>query len=156
MKKLILLFFLLPTICLSQEVLLPNIAIPGETSKQFINAVVLGENIVGPSTVFFSVNSLQKEKKKKNSISNLTTLYSGSIYSPGIIEPFVFKDKTPEELNLLEAQIFPLMLEMPYTLFIDIKIVVYSKSIDSKDLDEAGHYTAKIKVHLINGLTNKK
>ncbi len=156
MNKLLIMFFLLPTICFSQDIILPSISVPGGTGNMVIKGALLDENLVGPSTIAFSGNSFQKQRTKKSTIDELSTLYSGRIYSPGIIAPFVFENKTPEELYQIEVRVFPIMLEMPYSLYFDLTIQASSKSISSGDLDEAGQYNANITINLINGLISPK
>ncbi len=157
-KVLIFLIFCMPFISFSQDVVLQNIATPGGTSMSTINGAILGENLIGPRRVLFSGDYLQKEQSNKSSINfgiqvpnidKLTTFYSGRIFSPGIIEPFVFENLTPEQLVNLEITVFPVHLEQLYSLYVDLVISVTSKTISSKQLDEAGHYKARISISLL-------
>lgn len=159
MKRMLLLFFILlgPLICLSQSIILQNIKTPGETSRGAIKGAVLGENMIGPRKVLFLGEQmvLQKEEVGKNSfglsaskVDKLPTFYSGKIFSPGIIEPFVFENKTPEELILLEIIFYPTILEQPYTLYIDLTVLTSTKPISAPESDDAGEYTARLSITL--------
>jgi hypothetical protein len=157
-KKMLSLFiFLMPFVCLSQNIILQNIDVPGQISTGIINGVILGENLIGPRKVSFSGDQmiLQKEEIKNNSFSKnglsvdiLPTFYSGKIFSPGIIEPIFFENKIPEELILFEVTVFPKILEQPYTLYIDLIIRTSSAPISSEKSDDAGDYTARISINL--------
>ncbi|QQG52983.1 MAG: hypothetical protein HY931_01985 [Candidatus Falkowbacteria bacterium] len=162
MKRIRLLLFLVllaPIISFSQNMILPNISVPGGISTGVISGAILSENLIGPRKILFLGNQsvLQKEESGKKSlefgvsvpnIDRLTTLYSGKIFSPGIIEPFVFENKTSEELSLMEITVFPKILEQPYTLFIDLAVQVSSKLVQDNQSDDAGIYTAKINIRL--------
>lgn len=159
MKRMLLFFFILlgPLICLSQSIILQNIKTPGETSQGSVKGAILGENIIGPRKVLFLGEQmvLQKEEERKSSfgfgvskVDKLPTLYSGKISSPGIIEPFVFENKTPEELVLLEIIVFPTILEQPYTLYIDLTVLTSTKPISAPESDDAGEYTARLSITL--------
>lgn len=156
-KLLFCLALLVPLFCFSQNIVLQNIDAPGQTSIGEINGAILKENIMGPKKVTFSGDRmiLQKEEAHASSfgiitytIDKLPTFYSGKIFSPGIIEAFVFENKTPEELILLEITVYPNILEQPYSLFIDLIIRTSSKPISSEQSDDAGEYTAKLKINL--------
>jgi len=160
MKLLLFLVLLTPLICCSQDIVLSNINIPGKTSVGVINGAVLGENLLGPKRIIFvweqgDLQKIQTEKKSSkftvetSHVEKIPTLYSGRIFSPGIIEPFVFKDKTQEELSILEVKVFPIRLEEPYTLFIDLIVQVSSEPVKSNKSIDAGDYTAKISIKLI-------
>jgi len=159
-KILFFLVFLTPLFVFSQEIILPNINIPGEASTGVTKGIVLGENLFGPRKIIFSGDQgdFQKEKTGKKISefgkqafrkNKLATLYSGRIFSPGIIEPFVFVNKTSEELALIEVRVFPTLLDQPYTLFLDLSARTSSKSIQANQSDDAGMYTAKILINLI-------
>ena len=159
-KRMLFLVLLTPLICYSQDIVLPNINIPGGTSVGVINGAVLGENLIGPRKIIFiwEQGDLQKIQIKNKSsrfteetspVEKIPTLYSGRIYSPGIIEPFVFKDKTQEELSIIEVKVFPIRLEEPYTLFIDLIVQASTDPVTSKKSIDAGIYTAKISINLI-------
>ncbi len=162
MKLLFVFVLLIPILCLSQEVVLKNINIPGDKSLGVINGAILSENLIGPRKVIFEKNPnqmvLQKIEERKSfrfglessDMDKLSTLYSGKIFSPGITEPFIFENKTPEELSVLEVVVFPVILEQPYTLYIDLKVQVSSKtvSVNQIDSDDAGTYNAKITIYL--------
>lgn len=160
-KLLMFLVFLVPIFCFAQDIILPNINIPGGFSIGTINGAVLGENLIGPRKILFSGSQFQREEVGKKvsgfgvaatNIDQLSTLYSGKIFSPGVDKVFVFENKTAEELALLEVTVFPKILEQPYTLFIDLVIRTTSKPISvisSEKSDDAGKYTAKILITLI-------
>jgi len=160
MKLLLFLVLLTPVICYSQDIVLSNINIPGKTGVGVINGAVLGENLLGPRKIIFileqgDLQKIQNEKKSSRSkvetshIEKIPTLYSGRIFSPGIIEPFVFKDKTQEELSVIEAKVFPIRLEEPYTLFIELTVQAFSEPVKSNKSIDAGDYNAKISINLI-------
>jgi hypothetical protein len=163
MKKWLLFLVLIPLICSSQDIVLKNINIPGAISVGVINGAVLSENLIGPRKVIFEKDPnkmiFQKTEERKSfrfgegsSVSDkLTTLYSGKIFSPGILEPFIFENKTPEELSTIEVTVYPTHLEQPYTLFIDLKVQTSSKPVikNQNDSDDAGTYNAKINISLI-------
>lgn len=160
MKLLFILFLLTPLYCLSQEYILPNINSPGGFSIGVVKGAVISENLIGPRKIIFSGNQLALQRKETENLSTgnnakasntdlLTTLYSGRIFSPGILEPYVFNNKTPSELVLIEVMIFPVRLEEPYTLFIDLEVQTSSKPILANQSDDAGVYNAKIIVNLI-------
>lgn len=163
MRRISLLLFLVllaPIISFSQNMILPNISVPGGISTGVISGAILSENLIGPRKVLFfgDQSVLQKEESGKKSlefgfgipgIDRLATRYSGKIFSPGIIEPFVFENKTSEELSLMEITVFPKILEQPYTLFIDLAVQVSSKLVQDNQSDDAGIYTAKINIRLI-------
>lgn len=163
MKKWLLFWVLIPTLCYSQDVVLENISIPGTKSVGIINGAILAENLIGPRKVIFEKDPnnmiLQKAEEIKSfrfvegslNMDKLTTLYSGRIFSPGILEPFIFENKTPEELSVIEVIVYPIHLEQPYTLFIDLKVQTSSKPVikDQNDSDDAGIYNAKINISLI-------
>jgi hypothetical protein len=163
MKKIRLLLFLVllaPIIGFSQNIVLPNINVPGGISVGAISGAILSENLIGPRKILFfgDQSVLRKEEFGKKSlefgfstpnIDRLATRYSGKIFSPGIIEPFVFENKTPEELSLMEIVVFPRILEQPYTLFIDLAVQASSKPVQNNQSDDAGIYTAKINISLI-------
>jgi hypothetical protein len=134
--------------------------VPGSTSVGVISGAVLGENLLGPrKIVFFSEQgNLQKRPVEKNlshvssdtsQAEKIPTLYSGRIFSPGITAPFVFKDKTQEELAILEAKVFPIKLEEPYTLYIDLTVQASSMPVKSNKSVDAGDYTANLSINLI-------
>jgi hypothetical protein len=159
-RCLLFLVLLAPIIGFSQNIILPNISVPGEISVSAISGAVLSENLIGPRRILFSgdLSGLQREETGKKSlgfgfstpgIDRLATRYSGKIFSPGIIEPFVFENKTPEELSLMEIMVFPKILEQPYTLFIDLAVQTSSKPVQDNQSDDAGIYTAKINISLI-------
>lgn len=163
MKRIRLLFFLVllaPIISFPQNIILPNINVPGGISVGAVNGAILSENLIGPRKILFfgDQSVLQKEEAGKKSlgfgfgvpsIDMLATRYSGKIFSPGIIEPFVFENKTPEELSVMEITVFPKILEQPYTLFIDLAVQTSSKPAQDNQSDDAGIYTAKINISLI-------
>lgn len=159
-RCLLFLVLLAPIVCFSQNIILPNISVPGEISVSAINGAILSENLIGPRKILFTGDQtgLQKEEAGKKSvgfgfsapnIDRLATRYSGKIFSPGIIEPFVFENKTPEELSLMEMMVFPKILEQPYTLFIDLVVQTSSKPVQDNQSDDAGIYTAKINITLV-------
>ena len=164
MRRIRILFFfvlLVPFFGFTQDIILPNISLPGGVSVGAINGAVLGENLIGPRKILFSANKLQKEEVGKKisgfgvattNVDQLSTLYSGKIFSPGVDNVFVFENKTSEELSLLEVTLFPKILELPYTLFIDLVIRTTSKPISANPLeksDDAGKYAAKILISLM-------
>lgn len=157
MKRLpLLLFLLISPFCYSQSVILPSIATPGNTSIGGINGAVLGENLFGPRTILFSGNLMNLERAETGSgkvaLGNdkLTTLYSGRIFSPGIMEPFIFTNKTPEELVLIQGLVLPLRLEQPYTLYLDLEVKTSTKSISASPSlsDDAGIYNAQVNISI--------
>jgi len=160
LKMLFFLAFLIPLFCSAQNIILPNINIPGSSSVGAISGAVLGENLIGPRQVIFLQDQMILQKNeigKKSSgrsvaalnIDKLPTLYSGRIFSPGILEPFVFVNKTPEELALIKVVVFPLRLEIPYTLYLDLEVKTSSKPVSANQSDDAGMYNAKIIINLI-------
>jgi hypothetical protein len=143
-----------------QELKLTDIAKPGDMGIAEQKAIVLAENMFGPCKVVFSGNApgsalpvLSKEEQgkwgAKGSFDKLEIVFSGKIYSPNLGEPFLFENKTPEELGLLEIPIFPIILEQPYPLFMDLTIKAKSKPIGSALLDDAGIYRAILNVTLV-------
>jgi hypothetical protein len=159
-RFLVILVLLTPLFCLSQEIVLSSIKVPGSTSVGVISGAVLDENLLGPrKIIFFSEQGdLQKRQAEKKSSGigaetsqseKIPTLYSGRIFSPGIIEPFVFKDKTKEELTILEVKVFPIRLEEPYTLYIDLTVQASSPPVKSNKSVDAGDYTANLSINLI-------
>lgn len=155
-RFLVFLVLLTPLFCFSQEVVLSSMKVPGSTSVGVISGAVLGENLLGPRKIVFSSEQgdLQKRQVEKKSAKagkdvSIPTLYSGRIFSPGIIEPVVFKDKTKEELVLLEAKVFPIRLEEPYTLYIDLTVSASSAPVKSNKSVDAGDYTANLSINLI-------
>ena len=159
-RFLVFLVLLTPLFCFSQEIVLSSMKVPGSTSVGVISGAVLGENLLGPIKIVFSSeqSDLQKRQVEKKSSKigagtsqpeKIPTLYSGRIFSPGIIEPFVFKDKTKEELVLLEAKVFPIRLEEPYTLYIDLTVSASSAPVKSNKSVTAGDYIANLSINLI-------
>ena len=157
-KLLMFLVFLVPIFCFAQDIILPNISMPGGFSIGAINGAMLGENLIGPRKILFSGSQFQKEEVgiktsgfgvRATNIDKLQTFYSGRIFSPGIIEPFVFENKTSEELAMLEVKVFPKILEQPYTLSLDLIIRTSSKPISAEQSDDAGKYETKILITLI-------
>jgi len=155
-RFLVFLVLLTPLFGFSQEIVLSSMKVPGSTSVGVISGAVLGENLLGPrKIVFFSEQSnlqkrsVEKKSTKVSSDNSVLTLYSGRIFSPGIAEPFVFKDKTKEELVLLEAKVFPIRLEEPYTLYIDLTVSASSTPAKSNKSVEAGDYIANLSINLI-------
>lgn len=162
-KLLLLLVLIAPFFCNAQNLVLPNISIPGGIRIGAMNGAVLGENLIGPRKILFSGNQLILQREETGNkptgfgvaapnIDKLPTLYSGRIFSEGIIEPYVFTNKTPEELVLIEVTVFPKILEQPYTLFIDLVVQTSSKPVQASQTnqsDDAGEYKAKILVSII-------
>jgi hypothetical protein len=143
-----------------QEIKLTDIAKPGAMGIAEQKGIVLAENTFGPCTVVFSGNApgsalpvLSKEEQGKwggkGSFDKLTVLFSGKIYSPNMAEPIVFENKTPEELTLLEIPVFPVILEQPYPLFMDLTVKALSKPVGPSLMDDAGSYRAVLNVTLI-------
>jgi len=134
---------------------------PGGSGNIIRTGLVLGENLIGPRKVVFSgigpgiiVPALSKEETNSSgngigSFDRLLTLFSGKIYSPGISEPFIFENKTPEELVKMEVTMFPDVLELPYTLFLDLTVQVSSHPKNADVSDDAGEYSTLITVTLI-------
>jgi hypothetical protein len=161
MKQTILLSFLIlfsSFLCFSQNIQLNPINYPGQESVSVTNGIILEKNIVGPKRILFLGNQMCLERKEvKNGyksgesvgVDKLTTFYSGRIFSPGIMEPFVFENKSAEELNSLEIVVFPKFLNKPYTLYLNLTIRASSKSILSKESDDAGIYHARILIDLV-------
>lgn len=157
MKKLFLFLWLIsPVLTFSQQVFhMQKVNTPGTKSEGVIKGYVLGENLIYPMKVKFVGDkeemSFKKKEAGRQSFDKTPTLYSGRIYSPGIIEPFVFENKTPEELVFMEIMVFPSILGAPYSLFIDMKVVTETKKVENKSLsDDAGTYVSKISVKLLN------
>lgn len=157
-KLLMFLVFLVPIFCLAQDIILPNISTPSGFSIGTMNGVMLGENLIGPRKILFSGSQFQREEMgikisgfgvRAPNIDKLQTFFSGRIFSPGIIEPFVFENRTPEELNMLEITVFPKILEQPYSLFMDLIIRTSSKPISAEQSDDTGKYETKILITLI-------
>lgn len=146
-RNLFFLFLFLPFLGFSQGFVLPNITIPGQTSEGEIKSVVLKENILGPKRLVFFADYFQKKETGFNCLDcgfdKLEVKYSGRIFSPGILEPFIFQDKSPEELRLIEYLAFPLILEQPYTLYLDLFIRVTSSPISKDKSSDAGVYNSK-------------
>lgn len=163
-RKFLFLFVLMtPFICYSQNIRSVDINILNNTNTGHINGVVLGENLIGPRKIVFSGNEMTLERRERVNIisefgfsssktDRLETMYSGKIFSEGIIEPFVFENKTPEELIAMEVLVFPKFLEHPYTLFISILVSVpilqpsFNSDYHSYD---AGEYRADLVVEII-------
>jgi hypothetical protein len=146
-RNLFFLFLFLPLFSFSQGFVLPSIAIPGQISEGEIKSVVLKENLLGPKRLVFFADYFQKEETSANcldcGVDKLEVKYSGRIFSPGILEPFIFEDKSPEELRLIESLIFPLILEQPYTLYLDLSVRVMSNPISIDKSADAGVYNSK-------------
>lgn len=133
---------------------------PGESAVIGLKRVVIGEDLIGPYKVRFSgVGSqnlpylVKKESKQGGSRSGpsydkLKTVFSGKIQSPGINEPFKFKNKTPEELSQMEVDIYPKFIDRPYTLYLHLKARVTSHPIEDEESNDAGEYKARISVNL--------
>ncbi len=157
-KSFLFLFLLIPIMCFSQQELkLTNVNAPGGKSEGVIRALI-GQNLFGPKKVkFFGIPDemvFQRNEKQKSgrgliSYDKLSTLYSGKIYSSGIVEPYIFENKTPEELVSLEIIVFPKMQGVPYFLYLDLKVQAMTKTIGSLS-DDAGVYASKLKVKLFN------
>lgn len=158
----IFLILLLPIISQAQDIRLSDIPKPGEIGNAFRIGIVLGENLLGPYKVVFSGNApgdviptLSREETGLSgagigSFDKLATLYSGKIYSPtNMSEPFIFENKTPEQLIQMEIPIFPTILEQPYTLYLDITVQASTKPIIDKFSDDAGEYVATLTISLI-------
>ena len=158
MKVLFFLFLLAPFICLSQELVLPKTNIAITKNASVISSAVLGENIIGPRKILFFGDQLDLQRKEEGNSSSrnnvkgvfelLPTHFSGRIHSPGIIEPFIFTDKSPAEMLLMEVTVFPIHLEEPYTLFIDLEVKTSPKSKPDNQSFDAGIYNAIINVNL--------
>jgi hypothetical protein len=144
-----------------QEIKLSDINKPGENGIAEKQGIMLAEYLFGPHKVVFSgyapgsaVPVLSKEEQGKSggqgSFDKLAVLFSGKLYSQNMAEPIIFENKTPEELVLLEIQILPIILEQPYTLFMDLSIRASSNSIGKILSDDAGSYQAVLNVILIN------
>lgn len=155
-----LLILLFPFLLFSDEIKLTNITVPGGSGNAIRIGMVLGENLIGPYKVTFSgiapgssVPILSREEINASggsigSFDELITLYSGRIYSPARGEPFVFENKTPKELVHMETTMFPDILELPYTLYIDLTIQASSHPKDADVSDDAGTYTATLTISL--------
>lgn len=147
-----------PFVCYSQELVFSNIKTPISKSVSVISAAVLGGDIIGPRKILFFGNQLDLKKQevgkgssrssKRGVIELLPTRYSGRIYSPGIIEPFIFTDKSPAEMLLMEVLVFPIHLEEPYTLFIDLEVKTSPKFMPENQSFDAGEYNAIININL--------
>lgn len=156
-----LLILLFPFLLFSDEIKLTNITVPGGSGNAIRIGMVLGENLIGPYRVVFSgkapgssVPVLSREETNSSrsgcgSYDKLLTLFSGKLYSPGISEPFVFENKTPEELIHMEVTMSPYILEQPYTLYIDLTIQASSHPKDADVSDDAGTYAATLTVTFI-------
>jgi hypothetical protein len=148
----IVLFSLFSVSLVAQGFQLNSIKTPGSKSMNSIKNILLGENVIGPRKVVF-VGDLVfcKTESGENSkeVDLLDALYSGRIYYEGMEEPFVFENKTPEEIRQLEIIIFPRFLEMPYKLFLDLDVVVNSKEIGNKMSNDAGEYNCRGVINLI-------
>jgi len=143
------------------EIKLTDITMPGGSGNATRIGLVLGKNLIGPHKLLFSgtapgssVPVLSREETNSSgngigSFDRLITLFSGKIYSPGISEPFVFENKTPEELVQMEVTVFPDILEQPYTLYLDLTIQASSHPKNADVSDDAGEYRAEITVTLI-------
>jgi hypothetical protein len=143
-----------------QEIRLTDIAKPGGMGIAEQKGIVLAENMFGPCKVVFSGNApgsalpvLSKEEQGKSggkgSFDKLAMTFSGKIYSPNMGEPIMFENKTPEELTLLEIPVFPVILEQPYPLFLDLTVKAMSKPIGPSLMDDAGVYRAVLNVTLV-------
>jgi len=144
-----------------EQINLGDINKPGDEVISEKTGIVLAENLFGLYKVVFSGNApgialpvLSKEEIEDSgssigSFDSLVTLYSGKIYSPNMLEPFVFEDKTAEELVLMEIPIFPAILEQPFNLYMDLKVHIASKPINDKLSDDAGNYSAVLNVTLV-------
>lgn len=159
MKKLIsLLIILLPLLLFSQELILSNILIPGEEKISEQKAFLISENIQGPKKILLTAEYLRRHEERLSSsirgfnqseIDELKTLYSGMIYSPGIVKPFVFNNILPEELAQLDIVVFPNYLEQPYSLYLDLTVKYSSKPIGDKKSDDAGVYNGKLIIKIV-------
>jgi len=137
-----------------------QITMPGGSGNIIRTGLVLGENLIGPCIVTFSgtapgssIPVLSREEtnssgSKIGSYDKLLSLFSGRIYSPGISEPFVFENKTPEELDQMEVTMFPDFPLQHYTLFLDLTVQVTSHLKNADVSDDAGEYGAMITVTL--------
>ena len=131
---------------------------PGQSGIGTTNNIVLSENVVGPCKVTFSgvapgssTPVLSREEKDVSgggigSYDKLATLFSGKIYSPGVKEPFEFKDITPFEFIQMVVDVHPHSLEHPYNLYLDLEVRIISHSVGDKLSDDAGEYEAVITV----------
>ena len=156
----IVLILFLPIISQAQDIKLNDIPKPGEIGGAIRTGIVLGKDILGSYQVVFSGNAtgipvpvLSREEisasgSGKGSFDKLATRYSGKIYSPSMAEPFIFENKSPEELIQMEVLVFPTILEQPYTLFMDIKVQASSKFVKDNLSDDAGEYVATLTVNL--------
>ena len=159
-KKFLFLFVLIiPLACYSQNITSADINILNDSNTGLINGVMLGENLIGPRKIVFSGNQMTLKREDEGNkipkfgytsskIDRLETLYSGKIFSEGIIEPFVFENKTPEEIIAMEVLVFPKFLEHPYSLFIDLLILVPTKQ-PSLNLDHQSYYAGKYRANLV-------
>jgi len=152
MKRFIIyLILLLPFFSYSQEFVLSKILIPGEEKISEQKAILISENIIGPKRVFLTAQYLMKKEVGENSsgeVDQLQTSYSGLIYSPGIIEPFQFDNINPDDLRMLDIVVYPVYLEQPYSLYLDLTIKYSSKSINSSQSDDAGVYNTNLIIKL--------
>lgn len=157
MKIIIFLICLIPFTGFSQEIVLKSVSAPGQSSIIVVDQLLQFENNVGPKKVTFPSNEmiLKRQESEKGlfgtkglGIDELQTFYSGKIFSEDIQEPFIFENKTPEELRTLEIAIFPNFLERPYTLYLSLKIEIISDPISSNNSDDAGRYTARFSVSI--------
>lgn len=151
-KFIILIVLLLPFVCFSQEVILNKIEILGGTSITHQNNLLLSENTLGPIKVEFlggveMVRQEQGQSKEKNE-DRLKILFSGRIHSEMVVEPFIFTNKTTEELIQLQILIFPNHLQQPYDLYLDLEMSVTSKQIGEKNSSDAGEYNSILRVNL--------
>ena len=145
---LLLVILTIPLFCFSQgNIVINNINNPGEKTNGRVVGFVLGQAFLGPKKVrFITDQSLLKRNEINSSGSSsskfdiLDTEFSGKIYSPDIIGPFVFENKTLEEISNLDITVFPKIMEKPYTLYLDLTISASSKPIDSPISDDAGVY----------------
>lgn len=145
----------------SDEIRLSNIAVPSGSGSVTRVGIVLGENLMDPCKVLFSGTSpgssvpvLSREETNSSgsgigSYDRLMTLYSGRIYSPEITEPFVFENKTPEELVQMEVSVFPDILGQPFVLYLDLTIQASSHLKEDEISNDAGEHGAMITVTLI-------
>jgi hypothetical protein len=149
--KIKLLFFLVllaPLICYSQVSASGDVIVCEQGYVEQVKAMVLGEGLLGPKKILLQASQMKLESSE----DVLSTNYTLRIFSEGIIEDLEFENIKAEDLMLLDLLVFPRFLEQPYTLFIDLELIVLPKTNPANKetgMDRAGDYHANVIVQII-------
>lgn len=149
----VLLFIFLPLFSISQNNI--NLVINNSPQEKIplFKGQLIQENLFGPKKLNFvgkfDFEKLPGKKSRKDiEPRKLNVLYSGRIFSPGIIEDILFENKSSEELKILELQIYPKILEQPYSLYWDLTISIPPAKPFSGISNDAGEYLSNFSIQL--------